>query len=364
MIILHRGNGDKEWLLERLRANASIKDLGKMSSVLGMSITRLNNGSITLSHPAVVDELLQTAGIVEARPASTPLVPNAELMHGNEEMDEEERAAMSAAPCCNYRSLVGSLLYLASTTRPDIAFAVTSLSRFMTAPRMSHWKALIHLLRYLKGTKMMGITFVGRAEQSQLQRETSTSFPDADDPSASFNNVLIAFSDADWAAELPGRRSRTGYVIFLNGGPISWLCRLQPTPSLSTCEAEFSALCETAREVRRLQMLLDELGFRQPPTPYVKVVGEVTLKNTGSVIFGDNVSALAVGKQVGFSSKTRHLDIRLQFLQDYVQRGVVSLLFCPTQHMVADILTKVPGPSIFLMLRPRLMGQWAQNQRG
>ena len=138
MIILHRGNGDKEWLLERLRAKASIKDLGKMSSVLGMSITRLNNGSITLSHPAVVDELLQTAGIVEARPASTPLVPNAELMHGNEEMDAEERAAMSAAPCCNYRSLVGSLLYLASTTRPDIAFAVTSLSRFMTAPRMSH----------------------------------------------------------------------------------------------------------------------------------------------------------------------------------------------------------------------------------
>ena len=156
MIILHRGNGDKEWLLERLRAKASIKDLGKMSSVLGMSITRLNNGSITLSHPAVVDELLQTAGIVEARPASTPLVPNAELMHGNEEMDEEERAAMLAAPCCNYRSLVGSLLYLASTTRPDIAFAVTSLSRFMTAPRMSHWKALIHLLRYLKGTKMLG----------------------------------------------------------------------------------------------------------------------------------------------------------------------------------------------------------------
>ncbi len=248
-----------------------------------------------------MDELLQTAGIVEARPASTPLVPNSELMNVNEEMDAEERAAMSAAPCCNYRSLVGSLLYLASTTRPDIAFAVTSLSRFMTTPRMMHWKALIHLLRYLKGTKMLGITFVGRAEQSQLQRETSTSFPDADDPSASFNNVLIAFSDADWAAELPGRRSRTGYVIFLNGGPISWLCRLQPTPSLSTCEAEFSALCETAREVRRLQMLLDEWGFRQPPIPYVKDVGEVKVKNTGSIIFGDNVSALAVGKQAGFS---------------------------------------------------------------
>ena len=160
MIILHKGNGDKARLLEILRSKASIKDLGKMSSVLGMSITRLNNGSITLSHPAVVDKLLQTAGITEARPASTPLVPNAELMEPNEDMDTEERAAMAAAPCCNCRSLVGSLLYLASTTRPDIAFVVTSLARFMTTPRMVHWKALIHLLRYLKGTKMMGITFI------------------------------------------------------------------------------------------------------------------------------------------------------------------------------------------------------------
>ncbi len=81
------------------------------------------------------------------------------------------------------------------------------------------------------------------------------------------------------------------------------------------------------------------------------------MKNTGSVIFGDNVSAVAVGKQVGFSSKTRHLDIRLQFLQDWVQRGVVSLLYCPTQFMIADILTKVPGPAIFDMLRPRV-GKW------
>jgi hypothetical protein len=101
-------------------------------------------------------------------------------------------------------------------------------------------------------------------------------------------------------------------------------------------------------------MLRNELGFMQPPRPYVKDVGEVTLKNTGSVIFGDIVSAVAVGKQVGFSSKTRHLDVRLQFLKDWVQRGVVSLLYCPTQLMIADILTKIPGLAIFNMLRPRL----------
>ena len=182
--------------------------------------------------------------------------------------------------------------------------------------------------------------------------------PESDDVTASFHNILVAFSDADWAAEMPGRRSRTGYVIFLNGGPIAWSCRLQPTPSLSTCEAEFFAMCETARELKRLQMLLNELGFLQPPKPYVKDVGDTSIKNTGSIIFGDNISAVAVGKQIGFSSKTRHLDIRLQFLQDWVQKGIVSLVYCPTRFMIADILTKVPGPIIFNLLRPRLMGRW------
>ena len=79
----------------------------------------------------------------------------------------------------------------------------------MTAPQIAHWKALIHLHRYLKGTKMLGITFLGGEEQTKIRRKMSTSLPDAADPSASFGNVLVAFSDADWAAEMPGRRSRT-----------------------------------------------------------------------------------------------------------------------------------------------------------
>ena len=361
MIILHRGNGDRDWFVAKMREKTAIKDLGKMKTVLGMNIAREDDGSITLSHPAVVDELLSTAGLTDSRPTSTPLVPNAELMTPEGEPDAEEKATMSMAPFCNFRSLIGSLLYLASTTRPDIAFAVTSLSRFMTNPRLDHWRALVHLLRYLKGTKLLGITYASSALQNRIRVTSSGDYlmsPESDDVTASFHNILVAFSDADWAAEMPGRRSRTGYVIFLNGGPIAWSCRLQPTPSLSTCEAEFFAMCETARELKRLQMLLNELGFLQPPKPYVKDVGDTSIKNTGSIIFGDNISAVAVGKQIGFSSKTRHLDIRLQFLQDWVQKGIVSLVYCPTRFMIADILTKVPGPIIFNLLRPRLMGRW------
>ncbi len=105
---------------------------------------------------------------------------------------------------------------------------------------------------------------------------------------------------------------------YLNGGPVAWSSKLQPSPALSTTEAEFYAMCDTAKEIRRLQMVLGELGFPQPPRPYVKAVGEPGVKNTGTIMFEDNVSSMGVGKQDGFLSKTRHIDLRLQFIQDCV----------------------------------------------
>ena len=149
-------------------------------------------------------------------------------------------------------------------------------------------------------------------------------------------------------------------MLYLNGGPVAWSSKLQPSPALSTTEAEFYAMCDTAKEVRRLQMVLGELGFPQPPRPYVKSVGEPGVKNTGTIMFEDNVSSMGVGKQDGFSSKTRHIDLRLQFIQDWVQRGYMSIVYCPTAWMIADILTKVPGPAVFNLLRPKLLGSWYQ----
>jgi hypothetical protein len=254
-------------------------------------------------------------------------------------------------------------MYLASMTRPDISFAVISLSRFMAAPRLSHWRALLHLLRYLAGTPNLGITFTGARKQREAKEAPKDNFelmPSGDDSTASYYNVLIAYSDADWGSELPRRRSRTGYVLYLNGGPVAWSSKLQPSPALSTTEAEFYAMCDTAKEVRRLQMVLGELGFPQPPRPYVKSVGEPGVKNTGTIMFEDNVSSMGVGKQDGFSSKTRHIDLRLQFIQDWVQRGYMSIVYCPTAWMIADILTKVPGPAVFNLLRPKLLGSWYQ----
>ena len=123
---------------------------------------------------------------------------------------------MAAAPQSRYRSLVGSLMYLATMTRPYISFAVISLSRFMAAPRLSHWRALVHLLRYLAGTPNLGITFTGARKQREAREAPKDNFelmPSGDDSTASYYNVLIAYSDADWGSELPRRRSRTGHVL-------------------------------------------------------------------------------------------------------------------------------------------------------
>ena len=177
----------------------------------------------------------------------------------------------------------------------------------------------MHLLRYLAETPNLGIKFTGARKQREARETPRDNFelvPSGDDCTASYFNVLVAYSNADWGSESPRRRSRTGYVLYLNGGPVAWSRKLQQSPALSTTEAEFYAMCDTVKEVRRLQMVLGGVGFPQPPRRYCKSVGEPGVKITGTIMFEDHVSSMGVGKQDGFSSKTRHIDLRLQFNQD------------------------------------------------
>ena len=124
-----------------------------------------------------------------------------------------------------YRNLVGSLLYSAIWTRPDIAYAVSACSRYLENPGWNHWNAAKRILRYMKETKSIGI---------QFNRDESLE--------------LYGYCDADWAGELDSRRSTTGYVFMLAGGAISWKVKAQPTVALSSAEAEYMALSAAVQE--------------------------------------------------------------------------------------------------------------------
>ena len=135
-----------------------------------------------------------------------------------------------------YRELIGGLMYLAVCTRPDIAYAVGVLSRFMMNPGMGHWKVAKGVLRYLKGTVSKGILY-GESKDIEV------------------------YCDSDFAGDIDTRRSTTGWLVKISGGCVSWASRIQPTVALSTTEAEYMAAAEAAKEAIWFKKLLEDVGI-------------------------------------------------------------------------------------------------------
>lgn len=211
---------------------------------------------------------------------------------------EEDKKQMSQFP---YRNLIGSLMYLATSTRPVIAYAISALSQFNENPGQGHWKAAKRVLRYLKKTENLGITFTKTGEN------------------------LTGFSDADWGANIDDRRSYIGYIFKLADGAINWSSRKQKTVAMSSAEAEYMALSEAAKEVIYIRRFLSE------------VIGE--LVDVTTIIY-DNQSAGLMAKNLDFHERTKHIDLRYLFVREAVEDGKIKIGYLPTEDMPADVLTK------------------------
>lgn len=223
---------------------------------------------------------------------STPLPLHCKLGADTGELLEEPT---------HYRMLVGKLNFL-THTRPDISYAVQTLSQFMQQPCLPHLQALNHVLRYLQGTAGQGI--ISRASD-QL--------------------TLQAFSDANWASCPPTRCSVTSYVILLGQSPSSWKSKKQNTLSKSSTKAEYRAMAYAASEVSWLVRLLEELGTHD--------LKPVTLHC-------DNQSALYIAKNPVFHERTKHIEIDCHFTRDKTLEGLLQLSYLPAKHQLADVLAK------------------------
>ncbi|CAK9804031.1 Retrovirus-related Pol polyprotein from transposon TNT 1-94 [Anthophora plagiata] len=273
-----------------------MNDLGKVTNILGISVERRGDtGPIKLSQHKYIKESLEKFGMENCKPVGTPLIPNETLNAVSTDMED-----MTNVP---YRELVGTLIYLSNATRPDVAHAANVLSQFNENPSNYHWKAAKHVLRYLKGTINHSIKYSAQ------------------------NKPLEVYVDSDWAADENGRRSRTGYITMLAGGPISWESRKQKSVALSTMEAEYMALSEATKEAIYLKRLLANMNFNN-------------LVCDKTSIFCDNQSAIHLSKDNVYHRRSKHIDIRYHYTREMRENGEIDTQYISTNEMIADMLTK------------------------
>src|SRR6266508_4358749 len=212
---------------QNLKAHFEIKSLGLPRLLLGMQI-RVAPDTISLCQSHYVDSLLEKYGLADANPLTTPMDSNVKLdAYDKHEPEGEEDSKITH----RYAQLIGSLMYLALGTRPDIAFAVNKLAQYTSNPKALHWTAVKRIFRYLKYTKHFALTYGGDNDEDIL------------------NTELNIFCDADWANDTSDRKSISGDVVTMAGGAVSWSSKKQQTVALSTAEAEYVSATHVAKQV-------------------------------------------------------------------------------------------------------------------
>lgn len=281
----------KEMLSEKFK----MKDLGRLKHFLGIDFIH-SDGSVKMSQEAYVHRILERFNMQNCKPRETPC-------------DLKLHYTEDAVKMCDvkmYREAVGSLIYLTTCTRPDLSFVVSKLSQYFCEPTEEQWITVKHVLRYLKGTTNKELSF-RRNDRKELG--------------------IVAYSDADWASDTTDRRSTTGYCISLseNSSLVSWKTKKQPTVALSTCEAEYMALASTIQECIYLEQLLRSIdGYQYSPT----------------LVYEDNQGTIALAKNPVSRQRCKHVDIKYHFIRSIVNDGKMTLVYCSTEEMVADVMTK------------------------
>ncbi|KAI9920478.1 hypothetical protein PsorP6_015587 [Peronosclerospora sorghi] len=225
-------------------------------------------------------------------------------------LEEPRKPHWNAAS--RYRDLIGALLCVDNATRPDIRMSLSMLSQYLEEPRKPHWNAVVSVLRYLKVTATLGITFTS--------------------DNASIDN----YSDANWGGDKASRRSTSGVLVEMTGGPIIFRSKRQATVALASAEAEYVALAVATQEVVWLRYLLREMG--------VEIDG-------ASVIYMDNKSSISMATNHGYTPRVKHIDLRAHFVRDYVEKGYIELQYVPSEDQLVDFLTKALQTPRLVQLR-------------
>jgi hypothetical protein len=268
-----------------LAKHFKLRNLGPTTFQLGVKIIRdCKVHTLHLTQHCYCLDLLECYGFMDCSPVLTPMDPGVCLSTSQSPSTPEDEAFMHTVP---YVSAVVVLMYLAIVTRPDIAYTVGVLCRFMARPRPEHWKAVKHLFCYLCGTCNFHLMYKPK-------------------PSAPY--PFYVYSNTDHGANLDNGRSTSAYVVKIGSGAVLWSSCLQSIVALSTTEAEFVAAASAGQEVIWMYALLGELGF-----PI----------SSPSLLLLDNQSVIQVGKNTKHHGHMKHLNLRFYWLRDVVVSGQI-----------------------------------------
>lgn len=286
-----------------IKSHFDMSDLGPMHWILSIEVQRNRTArTLAISQRAYIDTI-----VARFNPATTPLQPGGALGKHQSPATPRQFEEMRDVP---YREAVGSLMYAAMGTRPDVTFAVTALSQFMQNPGRAHWDAVKRVLRYLKGTRELWLVY------------------------GDTRNGVKGFSDADWGSTTEHRHSISSYVYTLDGGAISWSAKKQNVVALSSTEAEYIALTHAAKEALWLRYILADIIHPD-------------IAKHPLTLHCDNRSAIALAKDNAFHPRTKHIDIRFHFIREAVEDNKLTLEHLRTEDMPADLFTKaLPHPRL------------------
>jgi histone deacetylase 1/2 len=212
-------------------------------------------------------------------------------LSASEKLSKFEGEVLGANDSTKYISVVGALQYL-TLTRPDLAYSVNKVCRFLHAPTSVHWTAVKHILRYIKYTVDLGL---------KLRKLGS--------------KLISAYSDADWAGNVDDRRSMSGFAVFYEPNLVSWSARKQATVARLSTEAEYKSLVNATAEVIWIQSLLAELGVEQIPC-----------------LWCDNLGATYLSANPVFHARAKHIEIDFYFIRERVAKRLLQVQLIPSQE--------------------------------
>jgi hypothetical protein len=306
--LLCEDDAERKDIFNRLSKEFELQDLGWLRSCLGIRFTQ-NKGITKMDQTEYIEETIigehqfdKIKHFVATPFIGQPLTPL------DEEITTEDGDPMSLK---EYQEICGKLIWVSDQTRPDISFSVHQACRFLKNPGPEHKEKLRRIVRYLAGTKNLGIFF----RAVDLDAKAGPKIEEFQ---------LSAFADADWGNDKVSRKSVSGWIIFLAGGPVAWGCSMQGCIAQSTTEAEYVALNQCLKDVVWFRQILDFMGYPQ----------------TTTAVMDDNSGCINWSEGRMNHKRSKHVELKYHWNQRVVALKLAKLHFVRTHDMIADILTK------------------------